>query len=206
MNVSEAIDILTEAELKQLAVKSDKNAVIGFINLGILELHKRFELLEDYAEVTIADAVTTYTLDGSDPNVSIDLSDKQLVLVSRITDMDNVSLFDTTLPKSEKVKLPSYNKLILKDLTAGDVLDVTFRAAPKFLVHEKEEIPLPPQFFEALFNYVGYRGHSSVKGDIKSENNTHYQRFEKSCGNIEGHDLGVYENLESDKFSERGFF
>lgn len=205
MNISEAIDMLSEAELKQLSVKTDKKAVMGFINFGILELYKRFKLLEDYAAVTIADGVSTYALDGTDPNVLIDLSDKQLILVSKVTDMDNNSLFDTSLPSKEKVKLPTYNKLVIKDVEVGDTLDVAFRAAPEFLVHEKQEIPLPPQFFEALFNYVGYRGHSYVKGDIKPENSTHYQRFENSCANIEGHDLGVYENMESGKFLSRGF-
>jgi hypothetical protein len=66
-------------------------------------------------------------------------------------------------------------------------------------------IPLPPQYIEALFNYVGYRGHGSVTGDIKTENNTHYMRFEKSCNTIEAMGLILTEDLVSYKFGNRGF-
>ena len=84
-------------------------------------------------------------------------------------------------------------------------MTVTYRSAPKFLTHEKAVIPLPPQFLEALFDYVKYLGHSSIKNDTKSESNTHYRKFEQSCKNVSDYGLHVNDDLASNKFYDRGF-
>ncbi len=205
MNVSEAVDMMREAELKQLSIKDDKKAIMGFLNLGILELYKRFNLWEAEAIITMVTGTTLYTLLESDPNVSIDLSDHQLLMVEQIFDELGEEMVLNDELDADSLTTPKYNQVEVVEETDGALLSVVYRAAPVFLVHEKQEIPLPPQFFEALFHYVGYRGHGSVKGDLKSENNSHYQRFDKSCDNIEFHGLFIQDDLQSTKFQKRGF-
>jgi len=195
MNVSNAIEMMREAELKQLAVKDNKIAILGFINLGILELYKRFRLAESEAIINKVYGVTEYSLDGTDVNVTIDLEGKQLVLIEK---KSNEASF----------RMPTYNTVVIPDPEKEEDIEdviVYYRYAPDFLVHEKQEIPLPPQFFEALFHYVGYRGHSSVRGDAKTENNTHYMRFDKSCNNIIYNGLFIQEEITSAKWENRGF-
>jgi len=205
MDVSTAIDLLADAELKQLAVKDDKNAVLGFINSGILEIYKRFNLWEEEAIVNMTTGVTTYLLDGTDVNVTMDLSDHEFLMVEAVYAEDGLLM---TLNDEQDVygaSTPKYNRLEVFQETNGETLSVIYRAAPIFLTNEKASIGLPPQFNEALFNYVGYRGHGSVKGDIKSENNTHYMRFEQSCKRIKLEGLYNQDDLVAYKFEDRGF-
>lgn len=204
MKVSEAIELLKDAELKQLSLKDNKATVLGFINFGVLEIHKRFRLRSDEVTFTTVDGVDTYNLDGTDVNVPVDYSDHQILVIERVeTDEFDIPL--NVRHKTTSAKTPTNTKLILPELEVGTEVTVTYRSAPVFMADVEEEIPLPIQFFEALFNYVGYRGHSSVKGDIKSENNTHYQRFERSCDEIDWQGLHIVDDLETTKFHDRGF-
>ena len=82
MLASEAIANLLTTELKQLKVGTDTPTVLGYLNQAVLELHKEFNIWQDDATITHATGVTLYKLDGADPNVVIDLSDKQLLLIS----------------------------------------------------------------------------------------------------------------------------
>ena len=92
MLASEAITQLKQTELKQLKVKEDDTAILGYLNEAILELHKRFNLWQDEAIITHVDSIYTYTIDGIDPNVSVDLSDKLLCVISEAYDYDGAEL------------------------------------------------------------------------------------------------------------------
>ena len=205
MIISTAIHLLEEAELKQLAVKSDKIAVRGFINSGILELYKRFNLWQEEAIVTMVGGKTLYALDGTDVDVAMDLSDHQFLMVEEVYEEtgEKMTLNDEQDPYG--ISTPKWDRIEIPEEVDGILMSVIYRASPIFLTHEKAEIPLPPQFNEALFNYVGYRAHGSVKGDIKSENNTHYMRFENSCTRIKLEGLYNQDDMVSYKFENRGF-
>ena len=200
MIISQAIDLMAEAELKQLSVKTDKVAVRGFINSGILELYKRFNLWEAEAVITMVDGKLIYTLDGTDVDVAMDLSDHEFLMVEGAFEETGEQMTLNDEKDAYGAATPKYNTLEIVEVVVGGLISVIYRAAPVFLTHEKAVIPLPPQFNEALFNYVGYRGHGSVKGDIKSENNTHYMRFEASCERIKKEGLYNQDDLVSYKF------
>lgn len=204
MLVSEAIDIIVGAELKQLAVKDDKPAIINYINLGILELYKRFDIYTEEAIITLVNGTTSYTLNGLDDNVSMG-NDHEFMTITSCVDQDGepVTINDTN--DLFGVETVNYNKLKFKSSNISTTVIAEYRAAPSFVLHEKANIPLPPQMFEALFHYVGYRGHGAVKGDIKSENNTHYMRFNQSCKRISIEGLVNKEELSSNSFTLRGF-
>ena len=90
MLVSEAITLLRSSELKQLGLKTQVSDILGYINFGILEIYKRFNLWEAEAVITQVDAVDTYKLDGIDANVTIDLSDHNLLMIDRIYDSEDL--------------------------------------------------------------------------------------------------------------------
>lgn len=207
MNVSEAIDLLKESELKQLSVKDNKPAVLGYINLGILEIYKRFVLWQGEALITLATGVTTYKLDGNDPNVTIDLSDHEMLVIDEAYDYDGEQMNINEENDLLAIATPQYNvvEVPLASVTPPATISIIYRAAPKFLTHEKADIPLAPQFYEPLFHYCGFRGHGSVKGDLKTENNTHYMRFDAACERVKTEGLYTEDSLNSTKFYDRGF-
>lgn len=205
MNVQDAITLVQKDVLQQLHLKDDKEAIIGFMNLGILEIHKRFNLWQEEAMITMVEGTTKYLLDESDPNVSIDLSTHDVLMIEELYAPDGtpISLNDETDPYGVWTPQPHVIETLLP-IVSGDV-SVIYRATPKFLYNDAQTIPLPPQFYEALFNYVGYRGHASVSGDLKTENNTHFMRFVDSCELLKREGLVAADNLDSTKFVDRGF-
>ena len=52
-----------------------------------------------------------------------------------------------------------------------------------------DELDIPEQYIEPLLHYMGYRAHGSMDGNIQTESNTHYMRFEASCNKLK--ELGV---------------
>ena len=205
MLISEAITLLQNAQLKQLGIKTDTSAIIGYINLAVLEIYKRFNLRQDEAVITMATDVTQYTLDGIDANVAIDFSDHQFLLIDEVYEETGelMSLNDEKDPYG--VTTPRYNVIEVAEVVVGQQISVIYRSAPLFSTLVSDTILVPPQFFEALFNYVGFQAHSSVKGDMKSENNTHYLRFEESCNKISALGLVNHDDMVSYAFELRGF-
>ena len=205
MNVSQAIEILNNSELKQLGIKEDKESILSYINMGIVELHKRFDLWEETAVVNMVAGVNKYTINGQDTNVVLDNTDHEFIMINSIFDKEDEKI-EINLQKSDyKIKVQRYNVIKIGNPVAGDTLEVNYRAAPKFLTFEKQDIPLPPQYFEALFHYVGYRAHASVDGDIKAENNTHFMRFDQRCKRIAIQGLQNEDSMQIFKLEERGF-
>jgi len=142
MDVSTAIDLLSNAELKQLAIKDDKVAILGYINSGILEIYKRFNLWEDEAIINMVLGVLIYDLDGVDVNVTIDLSDHEFLMIEEIYDQAGLLLTLNDQMDTFGASTPKYNRIELFQETAGETLSVIYRAAPLFLTHEKSNNPV----------------------------------------------------------------
>lgn len=205
MLVSEAITLLQNSELKQLNIKDDSAAILGYINFGILEIHKRFLLWEAEAVVTQATGVELYTMKEADTNVDIDLSDHEFLTIERVFDEDNKLYLLNNEKDADSLHTPRIDQLKVNTIVPNYEMSVRYRASPKFLTLVTDIIPLQSQFYEALFLYVAYKGHLSVKSGVKDENNTHYIRFEASCDRISMEGLHIQNDLTSTKFEQRGF-
>ena len=208
MTVQNVIDLAKNAELKQLAVKDDINAVLGFINMGVLELYKRFPLEEAEAIITLRDGKTSYRLDGTDTDVSIDTSKEILLIIGAYTTSADGYVEEMTLNDEDDImgiNTPSYNVVEIPAVAEGVIVSVIYRVAPAFLTSVNDIVPLPPQLLEALLNYIGYRGHGSVNGELKTENQSHYMRFDNSCKRVILDGLIPTDDLVAKKIYDRGF-
>jgi len=204
MTAQDVINLAVSAELKQLSVKEDTDVVLGFINLGILELYKRFPLEEAEAIVWLTDGKATYKLDGTDPDVDMN-TDKELLLISRVYSEDSKTIELNDEDNLVGVYTPTYNTIEVPFIIQDEYLSVIYRVTPKFLTSINDTVPIPPQLLEALLNYIGYRGHGSVSGELKAENQSHYLRFENSCNRAIMEGLIQAEKIPSKKFEQRGF-
>ena len=204
MLVSEIINLASSSELRQLSVRTDTNAVIGFINLGMLELHKRFTLKAEEAIITLQDGKTLYTLDGTDTDVSITNPGNFLIAIECYDESGKL------VPVNDERNLlgimtPSYNTIEVINVTDGAKLSVIYRSSVPFSTAVTDNVALPPQLLESLLHYIGYRGNTTVSADIKAENNTHYMRFDQSCQRVIDQGLVLSDDMESYKFDQRGF-
>lgn len=182
MTIQQAVDLATNGELKNLAIASDTNAVIGFINLGLIELYKRFTLdVKEYL-IELQDGVEIYTM----PNDYMWLvtaydevteTSDDIVSIIPVNEEDNPASINTV----------SWNQIQVPVTIAGAYISIIYVAAPTyFTVNDlSETLPIPPQMLEALLHYIGYRAHTALDGNMQAENSTHYKRFELSCNRLE---------------------
>ncbi len=216
MYVSDYLSYVTTGEIKQLSVSDigttsptaqqikNKTALINFINLANLELHKKFALISKemvFTNVTpnslhaiptdFMFAVSASYKDGTEIAINNDKTDI-------IDDVDyNVSIL-----------FPSPFQMLVKgtDKDARDDISLVYIASPTKATATTDFLDLPEIYTEALLDYVAYKAHASVNGDMKAENNTYYLRFIEAVKNIKITGLGNSDNLDSNtKLTDRGF-
>jgi len=103
---------------------------------------------------------------------------------------------------------PSPFKILVKgtDVLKRDDISVVYVSIPPAITLTTQFIDLPQVYNEALYNYVAYKAHASIKGDMKEENNTYFLRYRESLKNIRLLGMTNSDNLDSNvKLTDRGF-
>ena len=103
---------------------------------------------------------------------------------------------------------PAPFKILVKgtDNLQRDDISLVYVSIPTIAVLTTDFLDLPQVYNEALYNYVAYKAHASVKGDMKAENNTYYLRYNESVKNIRLLGMKNSDNLDSNvKLTDRGF-
>lgn len=213
--VSDIIDHLTSGEFTQLSIAKDLTnvtkeeeaikKVLRYIDLAVIELHKRFDL-KTIQGTSITGVADTYTYD-----LAWNTSDRLIRLYSIYNDAGlQYRINDES--DANSVFTPVYNKVYVPNIETGDILyPVLSVVAPAIgwntdkATTTSQLVPVPISMLEALLHYIGYRGHGSLDGAINTENNTHLMRFEASCQRLKELGLGMEYNLVSANFSNRGF-
>jgi len=203
MTLQDIVDMLKRTELKQLSIKTDTETVIDYINLGILELYKRFPVETREEIVELQEGVDVYTM-----------PDDYMYIVAAYDEVPEGSpAYVHSLPINEEdniesVNTVSYNKVQVPLRTDGAYISIIYVAYPP--VYEEsmlaDEVMIPRTMLEALTAYVGYKGKSSIDNMPQGENNVHYRQFEIACDKIDR--LGVFSRDDlgmTDRVNNRGF-
>lgn len=210
MTAREVIALARSGELQQLSpfIKDDDNVLVSFINLALIEIYKRFVMRTSEALITLRAGKTIYKLDGTDPDVSMPINEKFMYIISAYgngrpdsTEVDNTILLPINVEEDPySINTVSYDSIQIPLITAGAMVSLIYASMPRKVGeipagatpkpnYLDEELDLPYPFMEALLHYMGYRGHGAMDGNIQTESNTHYMRFEASCNKIK--ELGV---------------
>ena len=180
--------------------------MINFINLANSELHKKFALISK--EMVFTDvkpnslhAIPTdflYAISASyKDGTEIPINDESTNIIS---DIDyNVSILFPT-PFEMLVKGTDNNT------PPRDDISLVYIAAPDKVTVTTDFIDLPETYTEALIDFVAYKAHAAVSGDLKAENNTYYLRYREAIKSIKLTGLANPDNLDSNtKLTDRGF-
>ena len=216
MYVSEYLSHITKGEVKQLYVSdiggttpntlqlANIAILISYLNEANLEVHKHFGLIQK--ELVLSDVTN-----NSIHSVPVDFL---YAISAEFNDGTEVAINNERTNFTDKVDynvsllFPSPFKILVKgtDILKRDDISVVYVSIPPAITLTTQFIDLPQVYNEALYNYVAYKAHASLKGDMKEENNTYYLRYRESLKNIRLLGMTNSDNLDSNvKLTDRGF-
>jgi hypothetical protein len=182
MYLQQVIELAKDSELRDLNVKSDMDAILGYINLGMIELYGRFTLKVEEYLFELVDGVTVYTMP----------EDYMWLMAAYGTVIEYDKYVTKELPINVEeditsINTLSWNKVQVGQGVAGSPISLIYAASPEYLTpsHLSTHIELPPQMIEALLAFVGYRAYSQVPGTTQADVDNRRNKFKFLCDDIE---------------------
>lgn len=204
MVVQDVVDLARYSELNSIAIKNDDVAIVSFINMGMVELYKRFALKTEEYIVALEEGQTIYALPT---DFMFAMGAFKEVEIGSIRRNEDVAINDEDEPYS--IFFPNHRQVQIPDVIDGAFISIIYVAKPErySATALDAELDLPEVLVDCLLHYIGYRGHLGVRSDGQSENNAHFARFERSVAKAK--ELGVCPSTDSyrmiDRLFDRGF-
>lgn len=235
MTLQDIYDQLAFGELRMLALGQDPTGsndglpvdsfikMLPHIQLGMTALHKRFNLREETATVTLAEGQVTYVIKPGKALPSAAPDD--LLQIERVYGTfrgEEVPLALNKVDDPLSIRTTSYNTLLVPTKRPGAVdswldetteLRVVYRAdhppIDKFVAQAAPlatEIFLPATHLEALLYYVASRVHNPIGMSSEfHEGNNYAAKFEMACQQIENWGLQIDTDYDEDRFYQDGW-
>lgn len=203
MTVGQIIDLAKNGELNGLKVGDKPEVLVGYMNLGVLELYKRFQLKVEEHIINLEDTVDIYTM----PNDfmwmiaaygEVPVDSVESVNILPINEEDNPLSINTV----------GWNKVQVPVSIVGAYISIIYVARPDMysVTNLDEEVSLPAQMVEALLSYIGYRANSAIDTGVQTEDSVYYQRFEASCEKLRQYGMSNGDDMYMNKrLATRGF-
>lgn len=174
MIVQEVIN-LARVRLQSLAIAKDDSILISFINLGLEELYRRFNLSIRSETITTSPDLALYELRNDDVQLLVALYDK-LGIELRQSDVLDSTEYD--------YKLVNYRSFLLRRPKNGYVYAI-YRASPIHLADGNDTLDIPNVMINALLTYIAYMANNTINRDNQQETNNYYKIFTQQCSELE---------------------
>ena len=221
MKVSQFLSIVRDSELSNLSSNSFTDArLISFMNLGIIELSKRFRLATKVETIQTSMYTHIYTLRHSD-----------VINILDIIDSTGKSLIPQRTSDSESYdyKLMSNNSFLLKrkfdyvesithtpvkggeledlqEVQAPDLsLVVVYSAIADLVTDKEDDLPIPELFIEALMSYVGYKSYRTLGANGQNDSSEKWKVFEYCCSLVTNSSFAGNDIILGNSVQSKGF-
>lgn len=203
MTVKQVIDLAKASELTGLPAASKDETVLGFINLGVLELYKRFTLSVEEWIIALEDGQSYYTAPEDFMWIiaaygEVGMDSVQEVNVLPVNEEDNPLSINTV----------GWNKVQVPLSVTGAYVSIIYAATPEVygITDMNKTVNIPPQMVEALLAYIGWRANSTIDTGIQTEDTVWYNRFESSCSRLEVKGfINANDMVMTNRLNMRGF-
>ena len=194
MLVSDVMDMAKVSSLANLPVSKNDNALIKFINLGVSELYRRFNL-----SIKVETVITN-------PNLALyELRSPDVSLLFNVYNNKAQELIQTdVLGGTYDYKIINYKSFMLRQ-PKDDLVFAVYKASSPRLEKATDEIELPDSMMDALLTYVAYIGHSTINKDNINESSAYSKRFEIATQELENQGYRIPLNSESIDLKVRGY-
>lgn len=201
MIIKDVVSLAKYSELAGTAIKEDTDAIVAFINLGMLELYKRFPIKVEEHIVTLVDGTMYYEMPTNFMyaleaygEVVEGSTESSMPIPINESDYDNSIFFI------------DWNTVQVPSSVTGSFISIMYVPTPATIttiqaVDDVTQLDIPTSLVDALLSYVGYRAYLGIRSDSQSENNAHWTRFERNCK--KAIELGVAYPSESMSMSGR---
>ena len=221
MKVYQFLSFVRDSELSNLSSNAfTDDRLISFMNLGIIELSKRFRLATKVETIQTSMYTHIYALRHSD-----------VINILDIIDSTGKSLIPQRTSDSESYdyKLMSNNSFLLKrkfdyvesithtPVKGGELEDIQEVQAPDLslvvvysaiadLVTDKEDdLPIPELFIEALMSYVGYKSYRTLGANGQNDSSEKWKVFEYCCSLVTNSSYAGDDTILGNSVQSKGF-
>jgi len=207
MRIQDVFDILKNTELKQLIVGEDDARVMGFLNMALIEVFGKFNILQEEQTITVEEGRTRYRLMDSTQRV-LQVFMRNLKNSPMIGNDGFKEVPINDINDDESVYTPQPYILHVPNPEEGRMYSLMVSVVPPYITKENidtVDVLIPPQFLEPLVNYAAYRAYKAMNGDEQSEIGSHYRAYKASCDEIYKKGLYNYSILTNLKAVNSGF-
>ena len=221
MKVSQFLSLVRDSELSNLSSNSFTDGrLINFMNLGIIELSKRFRLATKVETIQTSMYTHIYTLRHSDVINILDIIDStgKSLNPQRASDSEN---YDYKLMsnnsfllkrKFDYVESITHTKVKggeledLQEVQAPDLsLVVVYSAIADLVTDKEDELPIPELFIEALMSYVGYKLYRSLGVNGQNDSSEKWKVFEYCCSLVTNSSYAGNDTILGNSVQSKGF-
>lgn len=212
MTIAQLISLAKSGKLRNIKVPDETNTILGYLNLGLIELYKRFPLRVEEALITLREDKVDYKLDHTDVDVSMPADADFMWLAAVYQEVpDGFTEPYSVVPVNEEdniksVQTVNWNTLQVPLTVEGTYLSVLYVASPKYYTLDDLEdvIPIPLQMLEPLLEYIAFQAYVAAD-DSDSGYDRYYGRFETSCNRIEQRGMFNVDDMSMDTRNLKGF-
>lgn len=239
MLLSEIFDQLIQGDLRDHFIANTEGdrllphhypKLIPHVNLGILELYKRFDLHRQFLYIELNANIRTYYLQpkyarssGSDVPIKYILDSACVPFTGNVLRINHVykSCAEVTelrvndrnadILEEYETCTPYYNSLHVHTPVTGQQLKVDYSSAPPSISSidaepSKIDVMLPYQFLEPLLLFIGAKYTSSLPASEGfKEGNNFMSLFEQSCRKLEELGLTIQDNTTDLRLCDNGW-
>lgn len=204
MTVQEVIDLAKTSELKSLAIGNDENVVLGYLNMGVLELYKRFPLKVEEHIIELQEGVSIYEMPQDFMWI--------IAAYGEVDEDDEINVVNI-LPVNKEddplsINTIGWNKVQVPLSVTGAYISIIYSASPYWykVTDLEENLDLPPQMLDALLDYIAYKGHASIDSGVNTEDSVFYQKFEAACNKVLTAGMFNMDDMNMDsRIKDKGF-
>lgn len=194
MKLQEVLDLI-QIKFPNIAISKNQAAIINFINLGMSELYKTFNLKIKSETVVTTSDLALYELKNDDVELILAVFDK---FGNEFRQSDVLQSLDY------EYKLVNFRSFLLRKPFEG-ILYVVYKAAPVRLVDIDDEIDIPSCMLDALLTYISYALVSTINSDQKNDSGYYYKLFHAQCQELVNQGYKIPLNTETFSIQMKGF-
>lgn len=207
MRLRQIFDILKNTELKQIVVGEDDDQIIALMNLALIEVYSKFNILQEEQIIDCQDGKTRYLLQDNAQKV-IQAYFRNLVAHPLNGDDQYREVPINDINDEESIFIPEPYTVHIPNAKAGRQYSLILIVTPPYVTKDNIDtldFNVPPQFLMPINNFAAYRAYKSMNNSADQETWVHWKAYKESCDDVYKNGLVQTQTITNMKAVDRGY-